>query len=52
MEDTMKLKSQEIRAIAPEMDPLRMGMGWKVEDLDKPQILVESTFGDLSLIHI
>lgn len=42
----MKLKSQEIRAIAPEMDPLRMGMGWKVEDLDKPQILVESTFGD------
>ena len=28
------------------MDPLRMGMGWKVEDLDKPQIMVESTFGD------
>ena len=23
-----------------------MGMGWTVEDLDKPQILVESTFGD------
>ena len=23
-----------------------MGMGWKVEDLDKPQIMVESTFGD------
>lgn len=45
-EEDMKLKSQEIRAIAPEMDPLRMGMGWKVEDLDKPQILVESTFGD------
>ena len=42
----MKLKSQEVRAIAPEMDPLRMGMGWTVEDLDKPQILVESTFGD------
>ena len=42
----MKLKSQETRAIAPEMDPLRMGMGWKVEDLEKPQILVESTFGD------
>ena len=28
------------------MDPLRMGMGWKVEDLNKPQIMVESTFGD------
>ena len=42
----MELKSQEIRALAPEMDPLRMGMGWKVEDLTKPQIMVESTFGD------
>lgn len=42
----MELKSQEIRALAPEMDPLRMGMGWKAEDLTKPQIIVESTFGD------
>lgn len=40
------LTSQKIRAIAPEMDPLRMGMGWKAEDLAKPQILVESTFGE------
>ena len=40
------LKSQEVRKLAPEMDPLRMGMGWKVEDLEKPQIMVESTFGD------
>lgn len=38
--------SQEIRALAPEQDPLRMGMGWTVEDLAKPQIMVESTFGD------
>ena len=38
--------SQQIRAIAPEQDPLRMGMGWKAEDLSKPQIMVESTFGD------
>ena len=38
--------SQEIRKIAPEMDPLRRGMGWSVEDLSKPQIIVESTFGD------
>ena len=27
------------------MDPLRMGMGWTVEDLEKPQILIESTYG-------
>ncbi len=40
------LKSQEIRKIAPEMHPLRIGMGWKVEDLSKPQVIVESTFGD------
>ncbi len=38
--------SQDIRKIAPEMDPLRMGMGWKEADLSKPQILIESTFGD------
>jgi Dihydroxyacid dehydratase/phosphogluconate dehydratase len=39
------LKSQETRKIAPEMDPLRMGMGWSVQDLEKPQIIIESTFG-------
>ena len=40
------LNSQKIRALAPEMDPLRMGMGWTEDDLEKPQVLVESTFGD------
>lgn len=39
-------KSQEVRKLAPEMDPLRIGMGWKVEELSKPQIMVESTYGD------
>ncbi len=38
--------SQEIRKLAPEIDPLRVGMGWTPQDLAKPQILVESTFGD------
>jgi len=38
--------SQEIRRLAPEQDPLRIGMGWTKEDLSKPQIMVESTFGD------
>ena len=40
------MRSQDVRRLAPEMDPLRIGMGWSVEDLEKPQILVESTFGD------
>lgn len=40
------MRSQEIRKIAPEMDPLRIGMGWTVQDLEKPQIIIESTFGD------
>lgn len=39
------LKSQKIREIAPEMDPLRIGMGWTEDDLEKPQILIESTYG-------
>ena len=42
----MELRSQEVRTLAPENDPLKMGMGWKVDDLAKPQIMVESTFGD------
>ncbi|NLO85276.1 MAG: dihydroxy-acid dehydratase [Clostridiales bacterium] len=40
------LESQRIRQIAPEMDPLRLGMGWTEEELEQAQILVESTFGD------
>ena len=42
----MELISQKMRQLAPEMDPLRLGTGWKPEDLAKPQVLVESTFGD------
>lgn len=42
----MELVSQKMRKLAPEMDPLRLGTGWKPEDLSKPQILIESTFGD------
>ena len=41
----MELRSQAVRKLAPENDPLKIGMGWKVEDLAKPQIMVESTFG-------
>lgn len=42
----MELTSQKLRKIAPELDPLRLGTGWKLEDLSKPQIMIESTFGD------
>ena len=42
----MELKSQEMRKLAPELDPLRIGTGWKKEDLGKVQVMVESTYGD------
>ncbi len=35
-----------MRKLAPELDPLRIGTGWAPEDLEKPQIIIESTFGD------
>jgi len=50
MEDAMKnikeMPSQVFRANAPELDPLRIGTGWKPEDLGKIQVFIESTFGD------
>ena len=42
----MQLKSQEMRKLAPELDPLRIGTGWTKEDLGKVQVIVESTYGD------
>ena len=42
----MDLISQKMRELAPELDPLRIGTGWKPEDLGKVQVLIESTFGD------
>ncbi len=42
----MELKSQQMRKLAPELDPLRIGTGWKPEDLSKPQVMIESTYGD------
>lgn len=40
------LKSQRMRNVAVEMDALKIGMGWKAEDLEKPQIFLQSTWGD------
>ena len=42
----MELISQKMRTLAPELDPLRIGTGWNPEDLAKPQVFIESTFGD------
>ncbi|WP_251861371.1 dihydroxy-acid dehydratase [Clostridium sp. Marseille-Q2269] len=39
------LYSQKVRKIAPEMDSLKRGMGWNTEDLEKIQVIVESTYG-------
>ncbi|MCD7937378.1 MAG: dihydroxy-acid dehydratase, partial [Tannerellaceae bacterium] len=39
------MKSQELRNKAPELDSLRLGSGWKPGDLEKPQIIVESSYG-------
>ena len=43
---TMELRSQEMRKLAPELDPLRIGTGWKPEDLSNTQDMIERTFGD------
>ena len=32
----MYMKSQELRKLAPELDSLRLGSGWSIEDLSKP----------------
>ena len=40
------LKSQQARLDAPEMDSLRLGSGWKIEELGLPQIYVAGTYGE------
>lgn len=39
------MKSQELRKLAPELDSLRLGSGWSIEELSKPQVIVESSYG-------
>ncbi len=40
------MKSQEIRKIGPEIDPILLGTGQSADSLSKPQVLLESTYGD------
>jgi len=42
------LNSQRGRKLSPETDPLWLGCGWTKEDLNKPQILLDSSHGDSS----
>ena len=35
-----------MRGVAAEMDALKLGSGWTVEELSRPQIMVQSTWGD------
>ena len=39
------MKSQQLRKLAPELDSLRLGSGWKIDEVSKPQIIVESSYG-------
>ncbi|HHU72892.1 MAG TPA: dihydroxy-acid dehydratase [Clostridiales bacterium] len=40
------LRSQNMRNVAAEMDSLKIGAGWSIDDLSKPQIMVQSTWGE------
>ncbi|MGL1893991.1 MAG: dihydroxy-acid dehydratase [Spirochaetaceae bacterium] len=42
----MILRSQKMRNVAVEMDALKLGAGWSVDDLSKMQIMIQSTWGD------
>ena len=41
-------RSGKFRTISPEMDPLRLGSGWTIEDLDKPQVTAPVTSAPIS----
>lgn len=40
-----ELHSQTMRRAGPEIDPLKLGADWDLEDLSKPWILVEASYG-------
>jgi dihydroxy-acid dehydratase len=43
--DGKQLRSQRLREVNFQGDALRLGMNWTEEDLDKPQVLVDSAYG-------
>ncbi len=40
------MRSQELRKVNAQGDGLRLGTNWMVDELEKPQILIESAHGD------
>lgn len=40
------LRSQRMRNTAAEMDSLKLGSGWTIEELERPQIMINSSWGD------
>jgi dihydroxy-acid dehydratase len=40
------MRSRDLRALGPEIDPLKLSVDWSVEDLEKPQVLVDDVWGD------
>lgn len=40
------LSSKEMRKISAESDALHLGMGWSYDDLEKPHIVIESSYGE------
>ena len=40
------MRSQFVRKEGPEVDPILLGTGWSRKLLERPQVLLESTFGD------
>jgi dihydroxy-acid dehydratase len=43
--DSRQLRSQRLRRVNFQGDALRLGMNWTEEDLAKPQVLVDSAYG-------
>ncbi len=43
--DPKRLRSQQLRSVNYQGDALRLGMNWTEEDLEKPQVLVDSAYG-------
>ena len=44
--DNQDLYSQKMRIVNAQGDALRLGTGWSPHDLSKPQVLVDSVYGD------
>lgn len=40
------LRSQEMRGVAAEIDSLKIGAGWTIEELDRPQVMIQSSVGE------